>query len=115
MFSGYYFGLKMVLIRITKMLRRWMPILKQDTGTVMDELSKQLEDKASRPLQIKMVSLSGLAQLGARLLVPSTVDLIDVSISSVSDSLSDESVSSVSASLSVESVSSVSASLRGCG
>lgn len=65
----------MVLFRITRILRRWTPILKLEAGIILKQFMKHLENIAGRPLRIEMDSSIGLGQLDAQLLAPSAVTL----------------------------------------
>ena len=49
-----WLGVKMVvLIRISRMLRRWLPMYKQEVGVQLEGLVYKLEELSSRPAQIK--------------------------------------------------------------
>lgn len=44
-----WLGMRMVLIRVSRMLRRWLPMYKQEVGVRLEELISKLEESASCP------------------------------------------------------------------
>jgi len=64
-------GLKDVLFKIARMLRKWIPMMQQDSGVCIEEIV-QLERKASIPPQLmwhnQVESSSELAPLDVRLM-----------------------------------------------
>jgi hypothetical protein len=71
-------GMKDMLFKIARMLRRWMSLLQQEMGSRIEEVIVQLEVKASFPPQLmwrnQKDSLLGSVQLGAQPLTSSAVD-----------------------------------------
>ena len=71
-FQGHkWMGLKDVLFKIARMLRRWIPMMQQDSRVRIEEVIIQLERRASMSPQLmwynQVESSSELAPLGVRL------------------------------------------------
>lgn len=52
--------MKSVLMRVVRMIRRWMPMLKQELGRRVEELSSLLEKEALLPPQNRVEYSEGI-------------------------------------------------------
>jgi hypothetical protein len=64
-------GMEKVMLRIARMVRRWVPLLKPEAGKLVEEFAHQLENRASLPPQLTWMpdqdnSSSGLALSGVQ-------------------------------------------------
>lgn len=69
-------GMKGVILKIARMLRRWVPMLQQEMKERVEELINQLEAKASSPPQITWHNLGDSSSRSAPLVAQHSVSSI---------------------------------------
>jgi hypothetical protein len=65
-----------VLLRIARMIRRWVPMLKSEAGKLVEEFAHQLEDRASLPPQLTWMPAPGNSSSGLALSGVQRLDLV---------------------------------------